>query len=227
MCDNAMNTTVTLKKQIDWFKAIFKNDKATVAKWIKSTSNIDTQDNEQCTPLLWACFLERNEIVSMLLENGANPFIKDNTGVFPWFISMCNKSDNGWETWPHQYDVFTELKNTSYVSSLVSGVIKYFIKNNDWLVLKILFDYIHPNRIKGVLYWNKDTFIYDVIPLTHLAYSLNNKKFLFLLKEYDYNLNVKDHAGNSVLDIALCDGQNEWASYLFQSGVSEYKKNLY
>lgn len=72
----------TKKKDINWFKAILDNDMSIIKQWIaESASDINTTDNEGYTPLSWSCFLDRNDITHILLENGANPFISDKHGI--------------------------------------------------------------------------------------------------------------------------------------------------
>lgn len=214
-------------EKTDWFKAILNNDISTIEQWISGNPDLNTTDNEGYTPLSWSCFLDRDEITHLLLDNGANPFIQDQQGVFPWFISMCKKNSDEWQKWPIQYEVFQKNKNNSYVISILSRVIKSLIQNEDWEALEVIFDYIDPSKIKGIYYWCESSSENQIIPLSHLGYSLNKKDFITLLFKYDYDLNNTDYDNNTVLDIAMCDKNKEWIDYLFYMGANKYKKNIY
>lgn len=214
-------------EQINWFEAILNNDKEKIEKWILESVDINTTDSEGYTPLSWACFLERNEITHILLDKGANPFIQDKQGVFPWFISMCKKNSDDWQKWPDKYEIFRKNKNNSYVISILSKVIKSLVKNEDWEALEVIFDYIDPNKIKGIYYWCERSSNNEYIPFSHLAYSLKKKDFITLLFKYDYDLNNTDYDNNTVLDIAICEKNKDWVDYLFYMGANKYKKDIY
>lgn len=218
----------TKKKDINWFKAILDNDMSIIKQWIaESASDINTTDNEGYTPLSWSCFLDRNDITHILLENGANPFISDKHGIFPWFISMSKNNNDDWENWPKIYNIFSKNKNNSYVISIISKIIKSLIQNEQWKALETIFDYINPNKMKGVHFWCESLSDNQYIPLSHLGYSLNKKDFITLLFKYDYDLDSVDYYNNTVLDIAFCEKNKGWIDYLFYMGAKQYKKDLY
>lgn len=218
----------TKKKDINWFKAILDNDMSIIKQWIaESASDINTTDNEGYTPLSWSCFLDRNDITHILLENGANPFISDKHGIFPWFISMSKNNNDDWENWPKIYNIFSKNKNNSYVISIISKIIKSLIQNEQWKALETIFDYINPNKMKGVHFWCESLSDNQYIPLSHLGYSLNKKDFITLLFKYDYDLDSVDYYNNTVLDIAFCEKNKDWIDYLFYMGAKQYKKDLY
>jgi ankyrin repeat protein len=50
---------------------------------IKAGCSVNAQDQTGRTALHYACDLENSEIVDSLLRNGADPRIKDNTGLSP------------------------------------------------------------------------------------------------------------------------------------------------
>lgn len=76
-------------------------------------------------------------------------------------------------------------------------------------------------------YWCESSSENQIIPLSHLGYSLNKKDFITLLFKYDYDLNNTDYDNNTVLDIAMCDKNKEWIDYLFYMGANKYKKRIY
>lgn len=215
------------KIEFDWFNAILQNDIKSLEFWVSQKKDINTSDYDDYTPLSWSCFLDRKEITSLLLENGANPFIVDKNGMFPWFISMCKNNLDDWQLWPSKYKIFENNNNNSYIISLLSKIMKYLIMHERWDALEVIFDYVSPNKIGGLYYWIESQSNNEYIPLSHLGYSLNKKDFITLLFKYDYNLDNSDYDNNSVLDIAFCDNNKEWIKYLFNMGAKKYKKNLY
>jgi len=57
---------------------------------IAKGANINMQDENGGTPLHWAVYYNRKEIVKFLLMQGANPFITDKNGITPIDLARIN-----------------------------------------------------------------------------------------------------------------------------------------
>ena len=59
-----------------------------IAKWIKEGAGVNNQDDRGYTPLMLAARMGRTDSVTLLLENGADPGIRDNLGKTAARIAM-------------------------------------------------------------------------------------------------------------------------------------------
>jgi len=57
---------------------------------IAQGANINFKDENGGTPLHWAVYYNRKEIVRFLLMQGADPFITDNNGITPIDLAKIN-----------------------------------------------------------------------------------------------------------------------------------------
>lgn len=70
--------------------AIECNDVKKVKELISSGIHINAQDSEGMTPLMWATQAQQPEMVTLLMELGADPKIKDNKGYDALAIACWN-----------------------------------------------------------------------------------------------------------------------------------------
>lgn len=68
-------------------KSILSDDINTLTKLLKTKENINLPDNNGNTPLMYACTRGNIQIVSILLENGANASLKNNNGWNAYMIT--------------------------------------------------------------------------------------------------------------------------------------------
>lgn len=78
-------TNLTKNDINEWFTASRKGDSKTIKRLINQGININlndtlTKNSLKSTALMYACYYLQNEVVNILLKNGADPNIRDNDG---------------------------------------------------------------------------------------------------------------------------------------------------
>jgi ankyrin repeat protein len=69
-------------------KSILNDDIQTLTQLLQISDNIEKRDKNGNTPLMYACTRCNIKFVSLLLEHGANPSLKNNNGWNTYMI--CN-----------------------------------------------------------------------------------------------------------------------------------------
>ena len=92
-------------------KSILSNDINTITKLLQIKENIDKQDNNGNTPLMYACSRCNINIVSLLLDHGANPSLKNNNGWNSYMITNYFHLQNENEIYVLILDLLTNNVN--------------------------------------------------------------------------------------------------------------------
>ncbi|MDO4220586.1 MAG: ankyrin repeat domain-containing protein [Akkermansia sp.] len=66
-----------------------------VLQALRNGADIETRDESGLTPLMWAAQQEVSAVVSLLLEQGANPLVRDNEGWSPLHCAASGGSKDG------------------------------------------------------------------------------------------------------------------------------------
>ena len=92
-------------------KSILNDDIQTLTKLLQIPDNIDKRDNNGNTPLMYACTRGNISLVSLLLEYGANPSLKNNNGWNAYMISNYYHLRNENEKYVNVLDLLTKHVN--------------------------------------------------------------------------------------------------------------------
>ena len=202
-----------------WLTAISNNNLNLWNFWLKSKPDINIEDSTGQTPLHWACFLKRKEMVFDLLNIGADPWHVDKEGYSAFFLAMIHEKCSYWnfDEWPVIYSSNFEIKDNSPIYYHFSNYIFKLSKNKRYDCLKSLFKLIPSYKMNEFAIIKNNT-IHN-IPWIQIAYAWQDKELAFLYKEWGVDLNATDMQGYSVLEMAIADEDMEWVDFLLGNGA--------
>jgi len=190
-------------------------------KHIKSP--LDVSNTENWTPLHYACFQNRMDIVSYLLDQRCDLFLQNNQKLSP--LALCVLEDNLdlfialYEFhFKNQENIFIDQKDynqeVSEQAQLVhiASISKKGTRCLDYLLAD-------PNNVNMIC--SKEL---NATPL-HFACMKNNLKGVKSLLKYNANVNTADYLGNTPLFYATENGNLEILKLLHEYGADGIRKN--
>jgi ankyrin repeat protein len=152
------------------------------------------------------------EIIKVLLENKANPNIKNNDGITPFKIIIDNYS---------KYFCFPYYEK---LYNCVLVLIKLFVENK--ADTNIFVDHGEPHMVFSRFGNISFSEMYND-PLLIFAYSrkIGDGLFWKLLVENGCNINIKDSNGNTILHIAVNYGSIDDIKYIINNGINKDIQN--
>lgn len=204
-----------------WFHAIVDNDIKYIENWIKETDNINEADEEGQTPLHWACFLKKIDIVNMLLKNNADPYSQDLQSVFPYQLALQFPETEEWNysQWPQTYPAaFNISDKESYLLQVISKTIVQFTTQKNYNAIKCITKILPAEKCQRCIYFTNNMDIHS-IPWVHMAFILKSKELLsILIEDWKLSINQMDNDNKTALDMAIADENQEWIKNIVQLG---------
>lgn len=198
-----------IEKQKLFFKAIEKGDLEKVKESIKEGIDVNARDdgNTNMTPLLWASFYGRLEILKLLKDEGADLKVQNNLGENALMISIIrDRSDVTWFLTQH---VDLNLKNNTDNSALMIAASS---GNNEFT--QLLLDKSSPSSPVELNFQNKTgkTALMEAIDREH-------DEIAKMLIARDADVTLKDEDGRTALSYAIFLGKTELVSLLIDAGA--------
>lgn len=214
------NISFFINNEPIWFTAISNNNLNLWNFWLKTNPDVNIKDSTEQTPLHWACFLKRKEMVMDLLNLGADPWCIDNEGYSPFFLAMIHPKTEYWnfDDWPVIYSSNFEIKDNSSIYYHFSSYIFKLSKNKRYDCLESLFKLIPSYKISEFALLKNNT-IHN-IPWVHVAYAWKDKQLARLYKEWGVDFNGVDQQGYSALEMAIVDEDMDWVNFLLENGAN-------
>lgn len=209
------NVSFFINKEPIWFTAISNNDINLWDFWLKKNPNVNTKDNSGQTPLHWACFLKRKEMVFDLLNLGANPWIIDNEGYAAFFLAMVHEKSSYWNIseWPFLFPNNFEIrKNNAQLFYHCTNYIFKLAKNKKYHHLHIFLNLIPLYKLPTFVTFKNNTV--NNIPWIHIAYAWKDKKLAQIFFNWGVSANATDNYGYTVLEMAIVEENTEWIDFL-------------
>jgi len=192
-------------------------------KKIDEKCPLDIFNAEKWTPLHYACFQNRIDCVSYLLDNGSDLLLQNNQKLSP--LAICVLEDN--------IDLFLALYNFHFKSpqNNLGSDQEYNIEVSEQAKLVHIasiskkgtkcLDYLlgDPNNVNMIC-----SIELNATPL-HFACMKDNIKAVKSLLRYNANVNVADYLGNTPLFYATENGNLEILKMLHEYGADGIKKN--
>lgn len=186
---------------------------------------LDVFNAEKWTPLHYACFHNKMDVVNYLLEKGCDLLLQNNQKLSP--LALCvladnlelfmalynfhfkNPENNNFTTEDEYYTEVSEQAQLVHIASIS----KKGTKCLDYLLGD-------PNNVNVIC--SKEL---NATPL-HFACMKNNLKAVKSLLKYNANVNVADYLGNTPLFYATENGNLEILKLLHEYGADGLKKNF-
>ncbi|MBB6272718.1 hypothetical protein HDF26_003175 [Pedobacter cryoconitis] len=134
----------------DIFEAARHNDIASLAKFLKAGTKIDTADQRGSTPLIIAVYNENEEAAKFLLDNGALTDAKDKSGNTA-MMGACFKGYLNMVELLYQYHAIINTLNLNHASALIFAATFGQLKIAAYLLEKGADRNIRDNRDKSAL----------------------------------------------------------------------------
>lgn len=203
-----------------------------VRQLILENVNLDIQDDNGYSALMYASINEDFDMVKLLLENGANPNIYTPKFKNALFLSL-EKSENtqivdflayyGSDLSKLNHDALSICLSNNYSATTQCLLDKYYDINSKKMINLMLWaiQYKKNEAVEMLLLagfniyeiYNKETFF-------EMAIKLNHFKVCELFIKNGYDINFKNPISNeSILIKALCQSKAEIVSYLFSQGL--------
>ena len=181
-----------------------------VKELIQSGHEVNCQTRKKISPLLLAVFLNRHEIMTLLLENGANP----NKCSRPYFDSPFQMSI----IWGKRYAIEMMLDHGADLESKVG---------TGCSVLHLAIMYGHVEIAKFLMKKGANVNSIDNLFTTplHLAVVLRRNEIIPALLENKANLNSANHSKNTPLHLATIHCLREAMEILMKSGACLRRRN--
>ena len=181
-----------------------------VKELIQNGNQVNCQTRKKISPLLLAVFLDRHEIVTLLLESGANP----NQISEPYFETPFQMA----VIWGKRLAIEMMLDHGADLESKVGtgcSVLHLAIKYEQIEIAKFLMKKgVHVNSTDNVLQ----------TPL-HLAVILRRYEIIPCLLDYEANTNTTNYSKSTPLQIATKYCLREAMEILMKSGACLRQKN--
>ena len=173
---------------------------------IKNKSDVNAQDAYGQTPLHFTTCFKRDTVFKILLENGADPFIKNIDGKIPLDFCESEEIRSLLEKYMEDY------KQISPTPSIDNNDLLYFAFDNNLIEVK-----------KCVYSGNYDINVQDDKGYTPLIYAITNHNLnmvRFLVKN-GADINLCNNKGQSPLKIAYLYNSEKIAEYLLEKGATD------
>ena len=105
---------INLVNSLDLIEATINNNLEKVKKLIKAGANLDLQDNDRNTALIWASYRGYIDIVKELIKAGADWNLKDNdnNSDFLYYLTYFNWENKIIEEFPEEYQLYLVKKDS-------------------------------------------------------------------------------------------------------------------
>ncbi len=177
-----------------WLNSIREGDLEQLKR--ESIKNWNIYDENKMTPLMYASYYNRSDIINFLLKNGANPCLKNGRGLDSLLISLESKRDNASEI-------------------LINKCSK---KNSLWLYYAIIYEnYAIAEKLIDsgtLLNWK-----INGVDILSIAIMKGKKNIVQKLLIKGFNLKKIPKNGKNPLSIALQNGDVDFIKFLLESGA--------
>lgn len=202
-----------------WLTAISNNNFSLWSFWLKQNPDIHIKDSTGQTPLHWACFLKRKEMVFDLLQLGADPWETDKDGYSAYFLAMIHPKCDYWNfhEWPRIFTDNFEIKNNTTLYYHFGNYIFKLSKSKRYECVKSLCQ-IMPSYKMNEFILLKNNNVYN-IPWIQMAYAWRDQTLAKIYIDWGVDINAVDQHGYSVLEMAIVDENMEWVDFLLENGA--------
>ncbi len=198
-----------IERQKLFFKAIEKGDLKKVKESIKKGVDVNARDdgNTNMTPLLWASFYGRLEILKLLKDEGADLNVQNNLGENALMISIIrNRSDVTWFLTQHVDLNFKDnTDNSALMIAAISG-------NNEFT--QLLLD---KSSLSSPVYLNFQNKSGNSALMEAIDRGHNEIAKMLIARHAEVNL--KDEKGRTALIFAISSGNTELVTLLIEEGA--------
>ena len=176
------------------------------------------------TPLITACKIGNEEIVKVLIENGANINKKDNyTDNTPLLAALDDSKpnrfslamyliENGADIYAIQDGVNSPFYQSLYISST---------DNDETMCESVsLLDYLLNNNVDQTIYMSGEN------PLTFSAHYRNTMAVQYLVENNYYGIDSYDYDGNTALIVATKNQDRKMVELLLDLGAAKHLKDV-
>jgi ankyrin repeat protein len=180
------------------------------------SSNVDLTNEEKWTPLHFACFMNKFDICSYLIDCGSNIYARNKQYLTPIEISVLNDNFDLFEAlYKFHYDIF-KLSSFDHQESAKLVHIAASCKKGTKILQYLLED---PNNLHEIC--NSKIF---ATPL-HFACMQSNINAVKLILRHSPNINISDYLGNTPLHYATEVGSLPIIKILLENDADLNKKN--
>ncbi|KAG1700348.1 hypothetical protein DVH05_012149 [Phytophthora capsici] len=189
--------------------AVKSGDVAKLQKLLSSGINLDVKDEDERTPLHWACALGQLEVAEFLLEHAkAAVNVQDDAGWTP--LMSAASAGHG--------EIVRLLLSKGADSNLPNenGQIPLHYHKGRQEIAELLLDY------------TRDVNYADNTGSTPLMRALGGKPspvIIALLLDHGAKVNTRDVGGNTPLHLAISEGYEDIARFLLENGANPNAKN--
>ena len=88
-----------MKKEFEMFEAVLSEDEDKIINLIANGAKIDERDKGGSTPLIVAIECDKKKIASLLLDLGADPFLKNKRGESAYKLAFLKAVNDGDRTY--------------------------------------------------------------------------------------------------------------------------------
>ncbi|KAJ5286974.1 hypothetical protein N7478_002660 [Penicillium angulare] len=179
--------------------AVKKRSLLMVEMLLKAGMDVDVKDTNNRTSLLDAIDTGRSDLVSVLFENGADPFIMDKNGSSPFHMAL---------SWPNasiliKFQISKKLETLSFETKVAA--LYFAAENSEPGTLRLFLS----KAFGPVLRENRPVFLYrrDVDIAVHKAVLASRADLLGTLLDYGLRVDPEDDDGNTPLLLACLMGR--------------------
>jgi ankyrin repeat protein len=182
--------------------AVAEGDLDSVKELVESGENINEQNDQGYTPLHEAVKGNYLKIANYLIENGADPHIKNNKGETALMIAQINQ----------QKKILACLLNAAYGVEDAVLALRQAVKENQWQIVSELIEQKLVD--KSVM----SSALMD-------ASEKSDVKIIELLLAHGADINVKDRSGNTLLIMAIMQYNLGFIAFFLKKGININVKN--
>lgn len=190
--------------------ALQQGDVASLRALLAAGTNLDSKDEDERTPLHWACASGRLDVAEFLLDDAkAAVNVQDDAGWTP--LMSAASAGHG--------DVVGLLLSKGANANLPNenGQIPLHYHRGRQEIAELLLDYTRDvNQADNV----------GSTPLTRAIGGKPSPAIIALLLDHGAKVNTRDIAGNTPLHLAITEGYEDIARFLIENGADPSAKNV-